>query len=107
MRRCILLFHSVIGPPGSGKSTVRPLSLYELILVSKSPTQFIHCATKQITTVKHEMGPGTTDIQTFRATHFVGDLPVVLIDTPGSDGGSWTVTQTLSKIEKTRVITLE
>ncbi|KIM73928.1 hypothetical protein PILCRDRAFT_80568, partial [Piloderma croceum F 1598] len=42
--------------------------------------------------------PCVTNIQTFRTTHPTDGLPVVFVDTPGSDDETWSVRDILSKI---------
>jgi hypothetical protein len=91
-------FPSVLGPFGSGKSSVGALlSLY--FSVSGLPAQFIEYAIRrpgQI--VGHGLQSSMTDIQTFRTTHPIDGRPVVFVDTPGFDDKCRSVTEIWSMI---------
>jgi hypothetical protein len=88
-----------MGPPGSGKSTVRSTSYVYSSTASGSRTQFIEHATRQHgQIVSHGLQPCVTNIQTFRTNHPTDGLPVVFVDAPGSDDETWSVKEVLSEI---------
>jgi hypothetical protein len=67
--------------------------------MSGSPTQFIEYATRQHGQIaRDELQPCATGIWTFKTTHPTDGLPVVFVDTPGSNNESWSVNETLSKV---------
>ncbi|KAF7967872.1 hypothetical protein HWV62_32850 [Athelia sp. TMB] len=78
------LFPVLMGPTGSGKSTVKSTS-QSFILKTDTP-QFIDYATSQGgSSIGHNLSSGTAEIKAVRYTHPGDNRPVIFVDTPGFD----------------------
>jgi hypothetical protein len=78
-----LLFYSVMGPAGVGKSSVRTVVLLQLL--SKSIGQFINIATRQThANLGHDLESCTQDVRAVSCPHRDGSgRHVVLVEIPG------------------------
>ena len=73
----------MVGPAGSGKSTVRKLYLKDLLWIYTLPRQFIKLASGLEIAVGHDLEPCT---EYFGITRIPGPhYDIVLVDTPGFD----------------------
>ena len=92
----------IVGPTGSGKSTVWSLVLDDvLLLMIYTSAQFIATAsgTKDHSAIGHGLQTVTTDIRSVKANHPEDCHAVVFLDTPDFDDSPQSGTKVLLQID--------